>query len=54
MIHVLEFVPNKVKNMNVKGFNLISGLNQSKFLVQYESCNCKCGLNESVYNSNQK
>ena len=41
--------PNKVKNMNVKVFNLMSGVNETIFLVQRESC--KCRLNENVYNS---
>ena len=47
-------VPNKVKNINVKVFNLMSGVNETRFLVQYESYECKCGLNESVRNSKQK
>ena len=29
-------VPNKVKNMNVKVFNLISRVNETRFLVQHE------------------
>ena len=37
-------VPNKVKQMNVKVFNLMS--HETKFLVQHESCECKRGLNE--------
>ena len=54
MNHMLEFcVPNKVKNMNVKVFNLMSGVSETRFLVQHESCECKCGLNESVCNSKQ-
>ena len=41
-------VPNKVKkNMNVKVFNLISGVNKTGFLVPHEPCECKCGFNES-------
>ena len=28
--------------------------NETRFLVQYESCECKCGLNGSVYNLKQK
>ena len=48
------FVPNKVKNMNVKLFNLMSEINETRFLVQHESCEYKCGLNESVCNSKQK
>ena len=40
---------NKVKNINVKVFNLVSRANETRFLVQHESCECKCGLNEKVY-----
>ena len=47
-------IPNKVKNMNLKVFNLVSGVNETRFIVQYKSCECKCGLNKSVCNSNQK
>ena len=47
-------VPNKIKNMNVKVFNLMSVVNESRFLVQNESCQCKCEINESVCSSKQK
>ena len=47
-------VSNKVKNMNVKVFNLISDENETGFLVQHELCECKCGLNKSVCNAKQK
>ena len=40
--------------MNAKGHNLLSGVNETRFLVQYESRECKCGWNESVCNSKQK
>ena len=40
-------VPNKVKNMNVIVFNLMSGINETKYLVQHESCEYECRLNES-------
>ena len=43
-------VSNKVKSMNVKVFDLMSRLNETRFLVQHESCDCKCRLNESVCN----
>ena len=46
--------PSKVKNMNIKVFNLISGVNETRFLVQHELCECKCRLNESPGNSKQK
>ena len=32
----------------------MSGINETRVLVQHESCEYKCGLNESVCNSNQK
>ena len=47
-------VTNKIKNLNVKVFHLISGVNKTRFLVQHESSDCKCGLSESVCNSKQK
>ena len=31
--------------MNVKVFNLISGVNKVRFIVQHELCMCKCGMN---------
>ena len=40
--------------MNVKIFNLISRVNEKRFLVQHEFCESKCRLNESVCNSKQK
>ena len=48
------YVPDKVKNINVKVFNLMSGVNVTRFLVQHESRECKCALNESVCNSEHK
>ena len=44
-------VSNKVKNMYVKVFNLMPGINETRFLVQHESCEFKCELNESVGSS---
>ena len=37
-------VQNKVKIMNVKVFHLISRTNETRFLVQDESCDCECRL----------
>ena len=55
MTHMFEYVcPNKVKDMNVNVFNLVSGVNETRFLVQHESSECKCELNESVCHSMQK
>ena len=40
--------------MNAKVFNLISRVDEARFTVQHESCECICRLNESVCNSKQK
>ena len=40
--------PNNVKNINVKVFHLISGVNEIMLQLLVEQCNCKCRLNESV------
>ena len=39
--------------MNVKIFHLTLVVNETRFLVQHESCECKCGLHENVCNSKQ-
>ena len=39
--------------MNVKVFNLMLRVNETKVLVQHELCKCKCRLNEIVCNSKQ-
>ena len=43
-----------MQSMNVKVINLMSRVNQKKFLVQNESCEYKCGLTENICNSKQK
>ena len=52
-LYAKKCVPNKVKNMNLKVLHLMSGVNEKRFLVQHEPCECKCRLNESICNSNQ-
>ena len=34
--------------MNVKILNLIQSVDKTRFLVQHDSCECICSLNESV------
>ena len=48
------YVPNKVKNMNVQVLYLILWINETRLLVQYESLESKCRLNESVCISKKK
>ena len=38
VILLMICVPNKVKNMNIKVFNLMSEANETKFLVSHEPC----------------
>ena len=46
------FVPNVVKNLNVKVFNLISRSNESRSIKLHETCICR--LNKIVCNNKQK
>ena len=46
-------VPSKLEHLSLKVFNLILGVNETIFLVQHKSYECKYGLNESVCNSKQ-
>ena len=40
--------------MNVKVLALMLRVKRTRFLFQHESCESKCGLDESVCNSKQK
>ena len=43
-------VPDVVKNINVKVFNLVSTNNKTRHIKWHETCKCKCGLHGSVNN----
>ena len=47
-------VPNVVKNINVKVFNLMSRSNQTRHIEWHETCKCKCRLKSSVCNNKQR
>ena len=47
-------VPNVVKNLNVKVFNLLSRTNETRHIEWHESCKCKCRLDASVCNNKQR
>ena len=47
-------VPDVVKNMNVKVFNLISRANKIRYIKWHETCKCKCRLDASVCNNKQR
>ena len=43
-------VPDVVKNLNVKVFNLMSRTNETRHIEWYETCRCKRRLDASVNN----
>ena len=47
-------VPDVVKNLNVKVFNLMSRTNETRHIKWYETCKCKCRLGASVCNNKQR
>ena len=46
-------VPNVVKNLNIKVFNLMSRTNETRHIEWHETCKCKCRLDASVCNNKQ-
>ena len=47
-------VPETIKNLNVKAFNLMSRTNKTRSIKWYETCKCICRLNEIIYNNKQR
>ena len=43
-------VPEVVKNLNVKVFNLMSRTNETRHIKWHETCECECRLNARVCN----
>ena len=41
-------VPDVVKNVNIRVFNLMSRTNETRQVKWHETCKCKCRLDESV------
>ena len=48
------YVPDVVKNINVKVFNLMSRTNETRYIKWHETCECKCRLDASVCNNKQR
>ena len=47
-------VPDVVRNINVKIFNLISFTKQTKHIKWHKTCKCKCTLDARVCNNKQR
>ena len=46
-------VPKIIKNVNMKVYNFLMRLNETRNVLWHESCECACKLNSSVCNSKQ-
>ena len=46
-------VPDIVKNINVRIFNLMQRINEIRHIIWHETCKCMCRLTSSVCNSRQ-
>ena len=46
-------VPNIIKEINMKVYNFLMSLNETRNVLWHESCKCVCKLNSSVCNSKQ-
>ena len=47
-------VPNQAEDLNLRVFNIITGINESKILTKHVSCKCKCKFHGRQCNSNKK
>ena len=46
-------VPDIIKNINVRVFNLLQRINETRHIIWHETCKCVCKLTSSVCNSGQ-
>ena len=47
-------VPDVIRNLNVKVFNLISRTNETRFIEWHETCKCECKFGDNVCNNKQR
>ena len=47
-------VSKEAKDINIKAFNMTTNKNEAKTMTKHTSCDCKCKLNSTACNSNQK
>ena len=47
-------VPDVVRKLNAKVFNLMSRTNETSYIEWHETCKCRCRLDASVFNNKQR
>ena len=47
-------VPDTIKNINVKVFNLMPRTNETRHIKWHKTCKCKCRLGASICNNKQR
>ena len=47
-------VPNVVKNLNLKVFNLMSRTHETRYIQWHETCKCECKFRANVCNIKQR
>ena len=47
-------VPNVVKNLNLKVFNLMSRTNETRHMQWHETCKCECKFGANACNNKQR
>ena len=47
-------VPNNVKNLDLKVFNLMSRTNETRYIQWHETCKCECKFRANVCNIKQR
>ena len=54
MIYLLEYLFQTKEDLNLRVFNMITGMNESKTLTKHISCKCECTFVGKKCNPNQK
>ena len=54
MIHPQKYVPDVVKDLNIKVFSLMSRTNETKNIKWHETCKCECRFDAIVCNNKQR
>ena len=54
VVVTISIIPNVIKNITVKVFNLMSRTNETRHIERHETCKCQCRLDASVCNHTQR